>query len=82
MYNVSHRCKVDWGDGSEQESMPYDVLTPCHKMHTYPAEIAQYTVVVHYCSQSQSVSSKTAMTCAPFLRTIDVSYDPSHYGDL
>ena len=73
---------MDWGDGSEQESMPYDALTPCHKTHPYPKENAHYTVVVYYCSQSISGSSKIAMTCAPFMRTIDVSYDPSHYGDL
>ncbi|XP_065913367.1 uncharacterized protein [Dysidea avara] len=77
-----YECRVDWGDGSEQQSMHYDILTPCQMLHTYPQENCQYTVIVHYCSQSISGSSKTALTCAPYTGNIDVSYDPGRLVEL
>ena len=79
--HIFHRCIVDWGDGSEQQSKTYDVLTNCVMMHSYKQEIAHRNVTVSYCSQSSSISP-TALTCAMFLRCIDISYDPAHLGDL
>ena len=80
--HIFYRCIVDWGDGSEHQSKTYDVLTNCVMMHYYKQEVAHEIVSVSYCSQSSSVSSKTALTCAVFMRPIDISYDPGHLGDL